>query len=205
MRKLINRITKLAEDIKADCDSRTDHRKKYHGDTTAEISIPAMLIKHIDIQSLAFVRLMQFAEDVHIPLGGPILSRFARYIYGSEIHWNAKIEPGVSLIHGTGVVIGHAAQIKPGCIIFHNVTIGEGRDPDTLQVGTPLLERNVHVGPGATILGPITIGEGTKIMAGAVLTKSVPPFSLVKSPKPQVTQRLSAQAQADSDIKQKAL
>jgi serine acetyltransferase len=55
-----------------------------------------------------------------------------------------------------------------------------GIDPETGAMGAPTLERNVHVGPGATLIGPILVGEGTKIMAGSVLNRSVPPNSLVR-------------------------
>jgi serine acetyltransferase len=59
------------------------------------------------------------------------------------------------------------------------VTLGEGRDGDTQSVGSPTLEKDVHIGPNAVILGPIRVGEGTKIMATSVLTQSVPKGSLV--------------------------
>jgi serine acetyltransferase len=74
------------------------------------------------------------------------------------------------------------------------VTLGEGIDPQTREVGAPHLHRNVHVGPGATLLGPIEVGEGTKIMAGAVLSQSVPPNSLVKPADPVVTGRSAKNA-----------
>ena len=53
----------------------------------------------------------------------------------------------------------------------------------------PTLERNVHVGPGASLIGPITVGEGSKVRAGAVLRRSVPPGSLVETPAPLVHPR----------------
>ena len=62
-------------------------------------------------------------------------------------------------------------MVGEGCILFHNVTLGEGVDPETRETGAPTLGRDVHVGPGATLLGPIHVGDGTKIMAGAVLTR----------------------------------
>jgi serine acetyltransferase len=47
-------------------------------------------------------------------------------------------------------------------------------------VGAPVLEHDVHVGPGATLLGPITVGARSKVMAGTVLMDSVPPYSIVE-------------------------
>ena len=52
------------------------------------------------------------------------------------------------------------------------------------------MEANVHIGPGAVLLGPIIIGEGTKIMANAVVSESVPARSIVRSPKISVESRL---------------
>ena len=81
-----------------------------------------------------------------------------------QAHWEAW--------DGNGIVLSHAARVDSGCILFHNVTLGEGIDPETREVGAPHLEEDVHVGPGATLLGPITVGAGTKIQAGAVLTQT---------------------------------
>jgi serine O-acetyltransferase len=81
------------------------------------------------------------------------------------------------------------AHVSAGCVLAHGVTIGVGNDPETGAAGAPRLERDVHVGPGATLVGPITIGEGTKIQAGALVTGSVPPRSLVVAPQPQVRPR----------------
>jgi hypothetical protein len=62
-------------------------------------------------------------------------------------------------------------------------------------VGRPTIEEDVHVGPGATLVGPITIGARSKIMAGAFVRVSVPPDSLVSSPDPVVGTRVQARAQ----------
>jgi len=86
--------------------------------------------------------------------------------------------------------------VRAGCILFQNVTLGFGNDPDTKQPGAPLLERNVHVGIGATLYGPIVVGEATKIMAGCVLSRSVPARSIVEAPVPQVGSRAPVRPRA---------
>jgi len=96
------------------------------------------------------------------------------------------------LVHGFGLAISHAAKVGPACILFHNVTLGMGIDPKTRESGAPTLEANVHVGPGATLIGPITVGAGSKIMAGVTLTHSVPPGSVVAAPEPEVRRRAEA-------------
>jgi serine O-acetyltransferase len=122
-------------------------------------------------------------------LAAKVVSRLLRFHYGSDIHWDAELEPGVMVVHGMGLAISHAAHVGPGCILFQNVTLGMGIDPVTRKRGAPVLEANVQVGPGATLLGPITVGKGSKVMANAVVTQSIPPGSLVQSPEPRVVER----------------
>ena len=97
-------------------------------------------------------------------------------------------------IFGLGLAISYAARVRHGCILFQNVTLGYGPDPETKVGGAPLLEKNVHVGIGATLYGPITVGEGTKIMAGCVLSRSVPARSIVEAPVPQTSPRVTPRA-----------
>jgi serine O-acetyltransferase len=138
---------------------------------------------------LASVRVMQALTEAKVPMLPQIMSRIIRHAYGAEIHWDAKIAPGVSIVHGNGLVISREATVGAGCILFHNVTLGQGIDPVSRAIGGPTLGADVHVGPGATLLGPIHIGDGSKIMAGAVVTQSVPPRSIVRSPVTEVAAR----------------
>jgi serine O-acetyltransferase len=80
------------------------------------------------------------------------------------------------------MAISHGARVGRGCILNQGVTLGAGIDPHTRETGAPRLEENVHVGAGATLIGPITIGANTKIMPGALVLSSVPPGSLVEVP-----------------------
>jgi serine O-acetyltransferase len=121
-----------------------------------------------------------------------VVSRLIRHLYGSDIHWEAELAPGIVLVHGFGLAISKAARVAEGCILFQGVTLGLGRDGASGATGAPTLEPNVHVGVGATLVGPITIGRDTKIMAGCTVTQSVPPRSLVEAPLPAVRARPSA-------------
>jgi serine acetyltransferase/GT2 family glycosyltransferase len=147
------------------------------------------LVQKVGLQMMAAVRLMHALHASERTLAAKALSRLIRHLYGSDIHWEAEIEPGVMLVHGMGMAISREARVARGCILFQHVTLGMGFDPQTRQPGAPTLERDVHVGPGATLIGPITIGEASKIMAGAVVTRSVPPGSLVETPAPDVQPR----------------
>ena len=182
-------LGRLFAAVRADYGSVQRYRAKYHGDEIPGWRLPLDVVRKIGLQMTTAIRVMHFLRDCRIPLLPQVASRLIRHIYAAEVHWAAEIAPGISIVHGNGLVIGHGARIARGCILFHNVTLGKGRDPVTGEVGTPTLEEDVHVGPGAMLIGPITIGRESKIMAGAVLTESVPARSLVETPRPLVKAR----------------
>jgi serine acetyltransferase len=186
-------FTQFRTAVLADFSSVQFYRQKYHQDVIPAWRMPVDFVTKIGFQTATMTRLMQLFRDLQVPLLPQISSRLIRLVYNTEIHWDAQIEPGLTIIHGSGLIVSHAAHVSSGCILFQNVTLGESTDAKTRQVGSPRLGRNVHVGPGATLLGPIEVGEGTKIMAGAVLSESVPPFSLVR-PAASVIQARQAKA-----------
>lgn len=137
----------------------------------------------VGVQMLAAVRAMEFFSDIGLTLGARVTSRLVRHLYGADIHWHARFAPGVAIVHGMGLAISKKARVGRGCILFQNVTLGESHG------GAPELERDVHVGPGATLLGPIVVGAGSKVMASAVVREDVPPGSVVVAPSPEVRPR----------------
>ena len=151
-------------------------------------------VTKIGFQLMIAYRVMRFFRASGLTLAAQFGSRAIRHAFGSDLHWDADFEPGVVVIHGFGLAVSYAARVRHGCILFQNVTLGYGPDPETKEGGAPLLERSVHVGIGATLYGPIVVGEGTKIMAGCVLARSVPPRSIVEAPTPQVASRAPARA-----------
>lgn len=99
-----------------------------------------------------------------------------------DIPLRTAIGPGFSIAHGWGIVINAHARIGSNVTLFHGVTIGQVDRiaPDgSRQTRYPVLEDNVWVGPGAAILGGVVIGEGSRILAGAIVTTDVPPRSMV--------------------------
>lgn len=102
-----------------------------------------------------------------------VLANVARLFTGIEIHPGAVIGRRFFIDHGMGVVIGETAVIGDDCTLYHGVTLGG----TTWQKGKrhPTLGRDVVVGAGAKVLGPIEIGEGARIGSNAVVVKSVPP------------------------------
>ena len=178
--------------VRADHDAVRLNREKYRGEKIARFRIASDLVTKVGFQMLAMYRLMRLFVAWRIPLAPMVVSRLIRHLYGAEIHWETRIEPGVSIVHGVGLVLSHGAEVGAGCILFQNVTLGENRDPRSGVVGAPRLGRNVHVGPGATLLGPIRIGDASKVAASVVLMRSVPEGSLVTAPEPVITSRLQA-------------
>jgi len=112
-----------------------------------------------------------------VPVLPRLLSHFMRFITGIEIHPGAKLGAGLFIDHGMGVVIGETAEVGRDCTLYQGVTLGG----TSLQHGKrhPTLEDGVVVGAGAGIIGAIVVGANSKIAAGAVVVKDVPPNSTV--------------------------
>ncbi|MFO0596798.1 MAG: serine acetyltransferase [Myxococcaceae bacterium] len=193
---MANPLLTWAQAIRADYASVQRYRAKYHGDERSVVRLPVDAVTKIGFQMTVAMRTMAFLRDARVPLAPQVVSRLIRHLYGAEVHWNTTIHHGISIVHGNGLVLSHRAVVGEGCILFQNVTLGEGVDSETKETGAPTLGRDVHVGPGATLLGPIHVGDGTKIMAGAVLTRSVPANSLVKPADAQISERAAPRPKA---------
>ncbi len=100
------------------------------------------------------------------------LSQIARFFTGIEIHPGAEIGKRFFIDHGMGVVIGETSKIGDDCTIYHGVTLGG----TTWKKGKrhPSLGKNVIVGAGAKILGPISVGDGAKVGSNAVVVRDIP-------------------------------
>lgn len=105
-------------------------------------------------------------------LSARAVSQISRHFTGIEIHPGAKIGRGFFIDHGMGVVIGETTEIGDNCTLYQGVTLGgTGKDVGKRH---PTLGNNVMVGAGAKVLGPVVIGDNTKIAAGAVVLHEVP-------------------------------
>ena len=104
-------------------------------------------------------------------------SQLARALTGVEIHPGAVIGRRFFIDHGMGVVIGETAEVGDDVLMYHQVTLG-GRSRGRYK-RHPTIGNNVLLGAGAKIIGPITIGDGTKVGANALVVKDVPPNSVV--------------------------
>ena len=94
-----------------------------------------------------------------------------RFWTGIEIHPGATIGKGLMIDHGMGVVIGETAEIGDNCTIYQGVTLGgTGKEVGKRH---PTIGNNVLIGAGAKVLGPLTIGDNTKIAANAVVLENI--------------------------------
>ena len=102
-----------------------------------------------------------------------IISQRARHKTGIEIHPGAVIGKGFFIDHGDGVVIGETTVIGDNVTIYQGVTLG-GTGKETGK-RHPTIGSGVTIGAGAKVLGPITIGDNSKVGAGSIVLKDVPP------------------------------
>jgi serine O-acetyltransferase len=104
---------------------------------------------------------------IRLPFLARLFSQVSRFFTQIEIHPGAKIGKGFFIDHGSAIVIGETAEIGNNCTIFHNVTIG-GTGKHTGK-RHPSIGNNVFIGTGATLLGPINVGDNVKIGAECVI------------------------------------
>jgi serine O-acetyltransferase len=175
--------------VQADFELMRQGRAKYLGDTIAEDALAGETLKRIGLQMMVAIRTMHFFRDAGLMLGAQITSRVIRHVYAAEVHPLSRWSPGINIVHGTGLAVGSGAQIRHGCVLLHNVTLGDAFDQATGVIGGPTLGEHVHVGAGCTLLGPIHVGNDSKIQAGSTLSHSVPPGSLVRPAPVVVTRR----------------
>lgn len=128
-------------------------------------------------KAIALYRIAHSLYQTELFFLARFVSELARWITGIEIHPGAKIGHRLVIDHGMGVVIGETAEIGDDCIIFHGVTLG-GTKFDHVK-RHPTVKNKVMIGTGAKILGPITLGEGCRVGANAVVVKDVPPQVVV--------------------------
>ncbi|MGM0831006.1 MAG: serine O-acetyltransferase [Bacillota bacterium] len=106
-----------------------------------------------------------------------VISQVSRFFTGVEIHPGAKIGRRFFIDHGMGVVIGETCEIGDNVTLFQGVTLGgTGKEKGKRH---PTIQDNALIATGAKVLGSIVVGENSKVGAGSVVLKDVPPNSTV--------------------------
>jgi serine O-acetyltransferase len=129
------------------------------------------------VHALLAYRLAHALLRAGVPILPRVIAAIARSVTGIEIHPAAEIGTGFFIDHGMGVVVGETAEIGKDVTLYQGVTLG-GTGFATGK-RHPTVEDNVTIGAGANLLGPITVGHGSKIGAGSVVIHDVPPNSTV--------------------------
>jgi serine O-acetyltransferase len=128
------------------------------------------------------------------------VSHVARGLTGIEIHPAARLGRGLFIDHGMGVVIGETAEIGENVTLLQGVTLG-GTSLKR-EKRHPTLGDNVVVGAGAKIIGGFKIGDGSRIGAGSVVVREVPPNSVVVGVPGRVTHRDGQRVSGQIDLNQ---
>nr|WP_074775678.1 serine O-acetyltransferase EpsC [Nitrosospira multiformis] len=163
----------------------SDIQAAYEGDPAAR-SVDEVLVCYPGITAITYYRLAHELHRLGAPLIARMISEIAHSSTGIEIHPGAQIGGFFFIDHGTGVVIGETAVIGEHVRLYQAVTLGAKRFPvdehGALVKGNlrhPIVEDDVVIYAGATILGRITIGRGSTIGGNVWLTRSVPPGSVI--------------------------
>jgi serine O-acetyltransferase len=129
------------------------------------------------VHALLAHRVAHALHGAGVPFAPRAIATFSRAATGIEIHPAADIGDGLFIDHGTGVVIGETVRIGNDVTLYQGVTLG-GTGFATGK-RHPTVQDNVTIGSGAKLLGPITVGHGSKIGANSVVIHDVPPNSTV--------------------------
>ena len=157
----------------------------YRGDPAAR-SVDEVLLCYPGLRALISHRIAHELYRLGLPLIARVVAELAHAETGIDIHPGATLGSGCFIDHGTGVVIGETAVIGERVRIYQNVTLGAKSIPTDGdghavkgQPRHPVVEDEVVIYAGATVLGRVTIGRGSVIGGNVWLTRSVPPGSVV--------------------------
>ena len=155
---------------------REDIRAVFDRDPAAR-NLLEVLVCYPGLHAIWAHRLAHWFYRHHMYVVARLISHLARFLTGIEIHPGARLGRGVFIDHGMGTVIGETAEVGDNVTMYQGVTLGgTGKEKGKRH---PTIEDGVMISAGAKVLGNITVGKGSKIGAGAVVIRSVPPGSTV--------------------------
>ena len=131
-----------------------------------------ILLLYPGIKAVRSHRLAHWCYRHNLKFLARAISQRSRRRTGIEIHPGATIGRRLVIDHGMGIVIGETAEIGDDCLIYHGVTLGgTGKDVGKRH---PTIGNNVLIGTGAKVLGPIRVGDNSRIAANSVVLKEIP-------------------------------
>jgi serine O-acetyltransferase len=155
---------------------REDIQAAFQHDPAARNSVEIVLA-YPGLHAIWFHRVAHWCWRSELKLIGRIVSEISRFLTGIEIHPGATIGRRFFIDHGMGVVIGETAEIGDDVLVYQGVTLGGTSLKKEKR--HPTIGDHVMISAGAAVIGPVKIGEGSKIGAGAVVVSSAPPYSTI--------------------------
>jgi serine O-acetyltransferase len=162
-----------------------DVRAAYEGDPAAT-SLDEAILCYPGVTAITHHRLAHLLHTLGVPLIPRMISEISHGATGIDIHPGAAIGGSFFIDHGTGIVIGETCRIGARVRLYQGVTLGAksfGLDAQGRAVKGaarhPVVEDDVVIYAGATILGRVTIGRGSSVGGNVWLTRDVPPHSRV--------------------------
>jgi serine O-acetyltransferase len=157
-------------------DIRADFQAVFERDPAARGSLE-VIAAYPGFQAAFSHRITHYLWKKNFKFTARVMSHLSRFFTGVEIHPGALIGKGFFIDHGMGVVIGETSEIGWNVTIYHGVTLGG--TSFTKGKRHPTIGNNVTIGAGAKILGPLTVGDNSKVGANSVVIRDVPPNSTV--------------------------
>jgi serine O-acetyltransferase len=136
-----------------------------------------VVLAYPGIHAIWMYRVAHSLWNHNFKLAARLLAELSRFLNGVEIHPGATIGRRLFIDHGLGVVMGETTEIGDDVLIYQGVTLGGTSLKKEKR--HPTIEDQVMISSGAAVIGPVTIGRGSRIGAGAVVVSSAPPYSTV--------------------------